>query len=96
MLDRVKCPICGNPINRVWFSQVDHIKMVAEFVAECWSGDLHRHSTPHIFLVKIQLKAETTHTDAFITITEKLQSQLEELGIDVEAELQNIVDLKKA
>ncbi len=95
MLDRIKCPICGNPVNRVWFSQVDHIKNIAEFVAECWSGDLNRKSTSHIFLVKVRLKAETIHADAFVTITEKLQDQLEEYGIDIEAELQKIVDQKK-
>jgi hypothetical protein len=67
----------------------------AEFVAECWSGDIHHEHVSHIFPIKVKFKAEVVHADAFVTITETLQNQLEEYNINAEVELQKIVDLKK-
>jgi hypothetical protein len=93
MLDRVKCPKCGGPINKVFFVQFNHLNNTAEFIAECWSGDLHTQNRPrHLFLVKTQIDDEVIHADAIITISGKLEDALAEHDIDVEAELWNVVN----
>ena len=95
VLDRVKCPKCGGPVNKVWFIQYNYITGKADFIAECWSGNLNKSKPAHMFLLRVEIDSEVVHADEIITISEEMQTQIETLGIDPVAELQNIINNKK-
>ena len=92
----IKCPKCGGPVNKLWLSSVDHLKNVAVFVAECWSGDLKKRSHYHIFLVSVKLAGKVEHGDEVITVSEELARALEAGNIDVEETLRKAVEIKGA
>lgn len=53
----IKCPFCGGPANRMWFSHLEkkHPHIYAIFVVECWSGNLQKTSKHPLFQARIRL-----------------------------------------
>jgi len=53
-LSKVKCPICGNPIN--WIKVVEHTSWAGRVVllASCWSGNLADIKPEHLFLIELE------------------------------------------
>lgn len=69
----IVCPICGGPINKKWFVKIDAYKPdYALFVAECWSGDLHKESTRHYFEIRVKLP-NPVEIDQMKVMEEKLE-----------------------
>ena len=53
----IKCPFCGGPANKMWFSHLEknHLHSYAVFVVECWSGDLYKTSKYDFFQARVKL-----------------------------------------
>lgn len=53
-LAKVKCPVCGNPINGTEILQDYSFNGKVVLLAECWSGKLHEEKPRHEFLIEIE------------------------------------------
>ena len=51
--DKIKCPICNNPINWRKLDTGFSSNELICFVCECWSGDISKEMPRHIFRLKI-------------------------------------------
>ena len=52
-IEKIKCPVCGGPINGKDF--VFRSGNTAEFIAQCWSGDLDVDNPVHVFYFQIEM-----------------------------------------
>lgn len=51
-LKDIKCPCCGNPINKIW-SLGEVVAGHFSVLAECWIGSIDKNAPTHLFVIHL-------------------------------------------